>query len=275
MGEKYLYSKFVDITENAPGKVVVVTGANSGLGFETARSLAKANAVVVLACRSEKRGKEAVQKILSRGHLSPDKVLYMHLDLASLDSVRAFAVALTEKFKSIDVLVNNAESQMAVNHLSHFLLTSLLLPYMAENGRIINHSSLAHSYAEKNFTYANSKMANLLFTYELNKRLKASGNPKNIIRATATNLISSGSLAFLEKYAGYVLMSSLDGSLSQTLAAVGPDVRASVNTYIGPNFFVMGSPSVTRTNKQSWNAEQQKLLWERSLKLTQADYHGL
>eukprot|EP01035_Chromulina_nebulosa_P056241 gene56241-77093_t len=108
MGEKYLYSKFVDITENAPGKVVVVTGANSGLGFETARSLAKANAVVVLACRSEKRGKEAVQKILSRGHLSPDKVLYMHLDLASLDSVRAFAVALTEKFKSIDVLVNNA-----------------------------------------------------------------------------------------------------------------------------------------------------------------------
>ncbi len=231
-----------------PNKVIVITGANSGLGYQTALELAKADARVVLGCRSKQRCEQAKSNILK---VAPDaSVTTFPLDLASFESIKEFANNVKENFDHVDVLVNNAgimaianrettvdgiESQVGTNHFGHFLLTSLLFPILAKNGRIVNHSSGAHLFAASKFpfedlqlekaydpwvSYGNSKMANLFFTYELNKRLAASANPKNIISIavhpgyTATNL-QKDRFPMWEAMNGFFAMSLEDGALSQ------------------------------------------------------------
>mmetsp|Transcript_24253 Transcript_24253/g.26525 ORF Transcript_24253/g.26525 Transcript_24253/m.26525 type:complete len:329 (+) Transcript_24253:98-1084(+) len=284
-----------------PGKVILVTGANSGLGYYTALELAKHDAQVILACRSATRCQEAKQNILKE---APNgKVDALTLDLSSFQSIKDFVKEFESKYPALDVLVNNAgimalpnrettkdglEAQIGTNHFGHFLLTSLLYPLLTQNGRIINHSSSAHAFAAKNFVfkdllseqvydpwvaYGNSKIANLLFTYELNRRLEKAGNPKNIVSIalhpgyTATNLQNSR-FPFWEQINSLVAMKGHHGALSQIYVAVDPSAKVSNNDYVGPAYVALGVPSVQTTSSDAWDVDAQNKLWTESERLT-------
>eukprot|EP01038_Epipyxis_sp_PR26KG_P012967 gene12967-17388_t len=283
---------------NQSEKLVVVTGANSGLGYYSSLSLAKDGASVVLACRNTKKGEDAKSKILVE---YPKAIVYvMELDLSSFKSIRNFAKEFKEKFSKIDILINNAgimalptrevtkdglEAQIGTNHFGHFLLTALLYPIFANNGRIINHSSAAHYQskgfpfddvnAEKSYfpfvVYGHSKLANLLFTFELNNRLSKS-NPKNITSVavhpgyTSTNL-QSDRFPLWEYANNLVAMSGEDGSISQTFAAIGDNVQPSQGDFIGPQYYLWGKPVIQKTSGASMDVEQQKQLWDLSEKI--------
>ena len=181
------------------GKTVIITGANAGIGKETAVDLARRNARVIMACRSVEKGEKAAVEVRKRS--GSDNVVFMKLDLASLTSVRQFAARVLEEEPRLDILINNAgvmacpytktedgfEMQFGVNHLAHFLLTNLLLDRLKEapSARIVNLSSLAHGFGKINFddlnseksygswsAYGQSKLANILFTRSLAKRLE-------------------------------------------------------------------------------------------------------
>ncbi|MFE5804375.1 oxidoreductase [Streptomyces sp. NPDC056491] len=191
------------------GRTAVVTGANSGIGYVTARELARRGASVVLACRSAARGRAAVVRLLAE--VPGTEAEFMELDLADLASVREFAAAYGRRSARLDLLINNAgvmalpygrtvdgfETQFGVNHLGHFALTGLLLPRLraAPGARIVNVSSGFHVLGRIDATaadpadpggghgyrrwiaYGRSKTANLLFTHELSRRFEAAGSP--------------------------------------------------------------------------------------------------
>jgi len=190
------------------GKTVIITGANAGIGKETAVDLAKRNARVILACRSVEKGEKAAVEVRERS--GSDNIVFQQLDLASLTSVRQFAARILEEEPRLDILINNAggvgpphmktedgfEMQFGVNHLGHFLLTNLLLDHLkqAPSARIVIVSSTAYKYARFDFddlnleksydhfrTYANSKLANILFTHSLSKRLKGTNVTANVL----------------------------------------------------------------------------------------------
>lgn len=198
-------------------KVILITGANSGMGLAASIALAKKGTHVIMLCRSLERGKEAIQQ--AKQESGSDSLELMQCDLGSLSSIRLFADQFYAKHSKLDVLLNNAgvvslkrnltedgfESMMGVNHLGHFLLTLLLLPALeqAEQGRIVNVSSGAHKignihfedpYLSKGFSvwkgYAQSKLANILFTTELARRLKETNVTANSLHpgAVATSL---------------------------------------------------------------------------------------
>ena len=188
------------------GKTVVVTGANTGIGKETALDLVKRGAKVILACRDEQRATDAAKDIIAE--TGSDKVLVRIVDLSSFESVRAFARLINETEERLDILVNNAgfigsyqltkdgyESIFQVNYLSHFLLTLLLLDKMKKSvpSRIVNVSALAHEFKSANLQlddfvlskekvsqgferYAQSKLAQVVFTKELSRRLEGELN---------------------------------------------------------------------------------------------------
>ena len=184
------------------GKTVIITGANTGIGKETALDLANRGARVIVACRDEKKATIAVDDIKKK--TKNQNVIFKKLDLASLASVRQFSEEILQEEEHIDVLINNAgvmyppytltedgfELQFGVNHLGHFLLTNLLLDRIKQStpSRIVNVSSLAHSYGYLDFddmmwtkeykrtpAYGRSKLANIMFTRELAKRLEGTG----------------------------------------------------------------------------------------------------
>ena len=190
------------------GKTVIITGANTGIGLETAVDLAKRNARVILACRSVERGETAAVEVRKRS--DNDNVVFVQLDLASLDSVRKFAAKILEEEPRIDILINNAgvfnptykksadgfELTFAVNHLGHFLLTNLLLDRIKEapSARIVNVSARAYEGGRIDFddlnsersyssfkAYSRSKMANILFTRRLSKELQGTGGIVNAL----------------------------------------------------------------------------------------------
>ena len=193
------------------GKTVIITGANTGIGLETAVDMAKRNARVILACRSVERGEKAAVEVRKRS--GNDNAVFVQLDLASLDSVRKFAAKILEEEPRIDILINNAgvspvglpgrtltkdgfEIAFGVNHLGHFLLTNLLLDRIKEapSARIVNLTSLAykagkidldnlnleHSYSWFR-AYSSSKLANIIFTRSLAKRLEGTGVTTNAV----------------------------------------------------------------------------------------------
>lgn len=196
------------------GKTAVVTGANSGMGMATAKALSDEGALVILLCRSEKRGKEAL-KILSEDNKR--KLRLMLCDLGNYDSIKAFTDKISAEYGKIDILVNNAgfisldrqftdeglERQFGVNHIGHFMLTLRLLQYMSAGSRIVNVASGAHKVGKIHFddinlshgfnvvkAYSQSKLANILFTRELAKRIKDRGITVNCCHpgAVATNM---------------------------------------------------------------------------------------
>lgn len=196
------------------GKVAIVTGANSGMGMATTAALADKGAKVIMLCRSEERGKEALTKLME----NKDRRLELILcDLGDYDSIRSFAKLVRAEYDRIDILVNNAgfisldrqftkeglERQFGINHIGHFLLTMLLLKKMGEGSRIVNVASGAHKTGKihfddinlsKNFNvitaYSQSKLANVLFTRELARRVKDRGITVNCCHpgAVATNI---------------------------------------------------------------------------------------
>ncbi len=195
-------------------KVAVVTGANSGMGLATARALLDEGATVIMLCRSEKRGKEAYGKLTADGNSRTYLIL---CDLGDFDSVRSFAKQVKERFDRIDILVNNAgfisldrqetkeglEKQFGINHIGHFLLTTELLDLMGEGARIVNVASGAHKTGKIHFddinltkgfnvfkAYSQSKLANVLFTRELARRVAGREITVNCCHpgAVATNI---------------------------------------------------------------------------------------
>lgn len=254
--------------QDLSGKVAVVTGANSGIGFETAAALAKRRAEVVLAVRNMEKGKAALNKIKSV--YSSANVKLMKLDLSDLSSVRTFAADFLNKHDSLSILINNAgimnpplqftkdgfESQFGGNHLGHFALTGLLLPRLLSTpeSRVVTLSSIAAHNAAIHFGnldaskgykgwefYGQSKLANLLFARELNNKL---GSHRADTRSVAchpgfsnTNLTSFGSgkrpNVFMRVLAKFMTQPAHMGSLPSLYSAASPAIQG--GEYIGPD----------------------------------------
>jgi NAD(P)-dependent dehydrogenase (short-subunit alcohol dehydrogenase family) len=281
------------------GRIAIITGANTGLGFETAAALAAQGARVVLAVRNLDKGKDALTRIADR---TPGAdVELQRLDLSSLASVRAAADELKGKYDRVDLLINNAgvmfppkeltedgfELQFATNHLGHFALTGLLLERLlpVAGSRVVTVSSFGHRLRasihfddlnwERGYSpvgaYGQSKLANLLFSYELQRRLETAGKT-----TIATAAHPGGSDTDLQRHLGRV-MGPVISIVSQN-AAMGaqPTLRAATDPealggqYYGPRGFagMSGYPKVVRSSKQSHDAELQSRLWAVSEGLT-------
>ncbi|ABC62547.1 oxidoreductase [Erythrobacter litoralis] len=292
---------YSDIPDQS-GKTAIVTGANTGLGYCIAEALARSKAKVLLACRSEDKAREAMDRI-AEAVLGADTE-FLELDLQDMDSIRGAAKAAQSQAR-LDILVNNAgimvpplklamgvESQFATNHLGHFALTGLLLDKLAQNGgaRIVNQSSIAHRGAKIGFDnldgakgysrqrfYGQSKLANLLFTFELDRRLRAAQSPVSAYAAhpgiAETELMRHlGPLALMGKVVGVFLNSAKDGALPALQAATWPD--AEPGGYYGP--YGLGEISGPRSGRAiaSRTARDPLLaarLWEISVELTGVD----
>ena len=289
-----------DIPEQS-GRVAVVTGANSGLGLETARQLAAHGATVVLACRSLERGERAIADITAS---VPDADLRLQrLDLASLESVRAAADALRASHDRIDLLINNAgimytdrqltadgfELQFGTNHLGHFALTGLLIDRMlpVEGSRVVTVASLGHWFpfafdlndvrAERKHNrfaaYTRSKLANLLFAYELHRRLDAVGATTHSLAAhpggSDTELARDVPGAELTRPLFGRFAQAADRGALPTLRAA-TDVGAEGGQYYGPDraLGMNGHPVLARSSRRSHDVARQRGLWSLSEELT-------
>lgn len=286
-------------------KIIIVTGGNSGLGFWSVKAFAEKGAEVILASRSKKNGEKARTEMLSENPKA--KIEVMELDLADLESVRLFTKSFQEKYSRLDVLLNNAgimttpyfktkdgfEGQVGTNHLGHFALTGLLLDLIQKTpgSRVVNVSSMAHKQGEMDFdnflfengkgyspmkAYGRSKLANLLFTYELQRFFEK--NNVNSISVAAHPGVSQTNLArhledklyFKILYPIFKLMTqdAAKGALPQIRASVDPEVQG--GEYYGPSGFneIKGYPVRVKSNEASHNHEDAKRLWELSEKLT-------
>lgn len=280
------------------GRTAVITGANTGLGFETARALAAKGATVVVAVRNTDKGNDAIRRI--RQTAPEATVTLQKLDLSSLASVRAAADQLTSDHASIDLLINNAgvmytprqetadgfELQFGTNHLGHFALTGLLLDHVtaAPAGRIVTVSSIGHRIRasihfddlqlERSYNrvtaYGQSKLANLLFTYELQRRLAAAGSSAAALAAHpgGSNTDLGRHLPLLDPVFRAVSQSAAMGALPTLRAATDPAARG--GQYYGPSgpFELRGYPKVVDSSTQSKDVELQRRLWTVSEELT-------
>jgi len=286
------------------GRVAVVTGANSGIGFFAARELARAGARVVLAVRNADKGAEAGRDIAAA--VPGAKVEVAPLDLASLDSVRSFAEQFKAANDGLDVLINNAgvmaahprqltadgfELQFGTNHLGHFALTGLLLDRMAgrDDARIVTVSSGAHRMGRINFddlqgergygrwrAYGQSKLSNLLFAFELDRRLRAAGSSVRSLAAhpgyAATNLqfAAAPRLDRMVMAVGNRIMaqSAEMGALPLLYAAAYPGLEG--GTYVGPSSFFeqRGYPRPVGSSGAARNEDAARRLWAVSEELT-------
>jgi NAD(P)-dependent dehydrogenase (short-subunit alcohol dehydrogenase family) len=286
------------------GRVALVTGSNTGLGYETAKVLAQHGADVVMAVRDTAKGEAAAATIRTS---APKARIDVHaLDLGSLDSVRTAAEELKTAYPRIDLLINNAgvmyppksttadgfELQFGTNHLGHFALTGLLLKNVlaVPNSRIVVVASMAHDIQAKiDFddlqwerrkysrvaSYGQSKLANLMFAYALQRRLAANGEKTIALAAhpgiSNTELmrhIPGGSSPLLVKAVGVVTNSPLMGALATLRAATDP---AAVGAqYYGPDGFreLRGHPVVVTSSRQSHDVSIQERLWTVSEQLT-------
>ncbi|GAA0288925.1 SDR family NAD(P)-dependent oxidoreductase [Kineococcus aurantiacus] len=280
------------------GRVAVVTGANTGLGFETAKVLAERGATVVLAVRDVTRGERAAQRMAG-------DVTVQQLDLTSLASVRAAAAALREAHPRIDLLVNNAgvmytprqttsdgfERQFGTNHLGHFALTGLLLDRLlpVPGSRVVTVSSVGHRIRaaihfedlqwERSYSrvgaYGQSKLANLLFTYELQHRLTAHGAATVAVAAhpgvSNTELVRNSPAALrvaVERVAPLLTQPAAAGALPTLRAATDPAVLG--GQYYGPGGRgeVRGYPRLVTSSPQSHDLATRQRLWAVSEDLT-------
>jgi len=305
----------VDNIPDQTNRVALVTGANSGLGYETSLALAQKGASVVMACRNMDKGEAAKNSVLE--HAPDAKVDLRTLDLSSLASVREFAEGFKRDYDRLDVLMNNAglmalprretadgfEMQFGVNHVGHFALTGLLLDMLlaTDNSRVVNVSSGAHKmYPQINFddvmgeqeykrwdAYGQSKFANILFTKELQRRFEAAGAKSMAVAAhpglSTTNLqpttAQEGDASWLEQK----FLTLLTPMLGQSPAAGAlPQLRAATapdvqgSQYYGPKWFgIRGAPVLEEPHKNTQDADMAGKLWEVSRDLTGVDYAAL
>ncbi|BBX18949.1 short-chain dehydrogenase [Mycolicibacterium duvalii] len=295
-----------DVPDQA-GRVAVITGSNTGIGYETAAVLAARGARVVVAVRDLAKGRSADERIT---RATPGaEVSVQELDLSSLDSVRRAADDLRAAHPRIDLLINNGgvmyppkqvtedgfELQFGTNHLGHFALTGLLLDHLlpVEGSRVVSVASIAHNIRagihfedlqwERSYNrvaaYGQSKLANLMFIYELQRRLAAAG--ANTIAVAAHPGISNTELMRhipgtglpgVERLVGLVTNSPAVGALATLRAATDPAVRG--GQYYGPSGFreLIGHPVLVRSTEQSHDAATQQRLWTVSEELTGVTY---
>jgi NAD(P)-dependent dehydrogenase (short-subunit alcohol dehydrogenase family) len=289
------------------GRVAIITGSNTGVGFETAAVLADKGAHVVLAVRNLGKGNDARARITAR---TPGAVVVVQeLDLASLESVRKATDALRTAHQRIDLLINNAgvvtlgkastedgfELQFGTNHLGHFALTGLLLENMLSvaGSRVVTMSSPGHRVLSRidfdhlrldstynRYTgYGQSKLANLLFTYELSRRLEVKGAPTAALAAhpgaANTELLRSvpGMIrAPVDFFWGLYAQSAAMGALPLLRAATDPKARS--GQYYGPDGRgeQRGHPKVIDSSAQSHDEELQRCLWSASEELTDVKF---
>ena len=288
------------------GRTAVITGGSSGIGFEAARVLAQRGARLILGCRDLGKAHDAVSRI--RAAAPGADVQAVPLDLASLDSVRAAAGQIRAACEGIDLLINNAgvmmppygrtadgfELQFGINHLGHFALTGLLLDRLAglAGSRVVTVSSNNHRDGRINFDdlqsergyrrlagYAQSKLANLMFTYELQRRLAASGSPA-IAAAAHPGLTRTNLARYLSPVmtALYVLIerplaqSAAMGALGTLRAATDPAARG--GDYYGPTRWrgERGCPDRIGSSERSHDEDAQRRLWRESERLTGVRY---
>src|SRR5262245_48434450 len=280
------------------GRLAVVTGADTGLGFETAQVLAARGASVVLAVRDTEKGKRAAARIADTAPGAD--VMVQPLDLASLDSIRAAAGELRAQHPGIDLLINNAgvmfppkqttrdgfELQFGTNHLGHFALTGLLLEQMlpVPGSRVVTVSSLAHRLrARINFAdlqsersyrrvaaYGQSKLANLMFTYELHRRLSGAGTTIAVAAhpGLAATELTRNSPAIAAFFYALISQKAAMGALPVLRAATDPGVAG--GQYYGPGglFGARGYPEPAKSSRQSHDTVIQRRLWAVSEQLT-------
>lgn len=289
---------------NQTGRVAVVTGANTGIGYETAQALVEAGATVVLACRSRERGEDALRRI--RGGREPARggtAELALLDLARLDSIRSFAHDLLERHSRLDLLINNAavmippftrteegaELQFAVNHLGHFALTGLLLERLEAppGARVVTVASTAHRRGRIDFgnlrgerryvpfrEYAQSKLANLVFALELHRRLEAAGK-RTVSVAAHPGWVASDLQRHNRLVAAAVHLWSQDarsGAAPILYAATDPGARA--GGYYGPNGLLeyRGDPAPASISRRALDPATAERLWRVSEELTGVRY---
>jgi NAD(P)-dependent dehydrogenase (short-subunit alcohol dehydrogenase family) len=290
------------------GLLAIVTGANSGLGQATALELARARATVVIACRNTSKGERAAAAIMEE--IPTADVPVAELDLADLASVRAFAQRIAGEHDRVDLLINNAgvmapprretkdgfESQFGTNHLGHFALTGLLLGQLlaASHPRVVTVSSGAHRLGKINFddleserhyerwrAYGQSKLANLMFCFELQRRATGAGANLKSMAAhpgyAATNLQSAGPDRFFERafmaIGNRVIAQSAEmGALPTLYAATYPALPG--GTFVGPDGLgeQRGHPKVVSAASKAYDEQTQRRLWEVSEELTSVHY---
>lgn len=291
---------------NVEGKTVIITGANSGIGFETVKKLSRNGANVILAVRNVQKGEEAVASILKENANASVEV--MKLDLANLANIREFVESFISRYKSLDILINNAgvmvppysktkdgfELQFGSNHLGHFALTGLLLPLLKNtaNSRIVTLSSIAHRGGEIYFDnldgakgykamkfYRQSKLANLLFAKELDNRLKQHQKSAISIAAhpgiASTNLFKVGkenSPGILRNLLKWFFQSAEMGALPTIYAATEESLHG--GEYIGPGGRGnrKGYPVIEIPAPGVYDDQTMKKLWEVSETLTGVTY---
>jgi NAD(P)-dependent dehydrogenase (short-subunit alcohol dehydrogenase family) len=293
-------------------RLAIVTGANSGIGYQTARYLARAGATVILACRSAAKGEAARARIVAENAAA--KIEVRALDVADLDSVRRFAAEFLSEGKPLDLLINNAgvmaiperrttpqgfEMQFGTNHLGHFALTGLLLPALLRQpkSRVVTVASIAHKGGKLNFddlngergydprgAYQQSKLANLVFGLEFDRRLRAhSANTTSVIAhpgVAVTNIISNGMGTGMKgRVVGALLplvaQSDDRGSWPLVYAATSSEVHG--GGYYGPDGIaeIKGTPVEVKPKPQALDPAAGKRLWEVSETLTGVRYDAL
>lgn len=288
-------------------KTILITGANSGLGFESAKALAQRGARVIVAARTAEKAEAAIAAL--RAEQPSAKLAPLVLDLAELASVRSAAREVNARYDRLDVLLNNAgvmatpyartrdgfELQFGTNHLGHFALTGSLFELLSRtpDARVVNVSSGAHRLGKLRFddphwehgyakwpAYGMSKLANLLFTYELARRVAIAGLSLRSVAAhpgyAATNLQYRGlelaNARFAERVTRVVNpllgQSAAEGALPQIFAAVASGVDN--GDYLGPSrwFEARGQPKKVASNARSHDADAMRKLWELSEQLT-------
>lgn len=295
--EKWTLNNIPDLT----GKVIIVTGGNSGLGYESVKAFAEKGAEVILASRSQENGNAAKETI---GNVE-GKIVVMELDLADFSSIEKFVKKFKKSYDRLDVLLNNAgimispyfltrdglEGQNGINHFGHFALTGQLIDLIKKtpDSRIVNVSSNAHKYGKMDFdnllfengkdyspmkSYSRSKLANLLFTYELQRKFSSNGTSTIAVAAhpgaSKTNLVKYVEdkwwFKLLSPLMGVMAQDATRGALPQIRAAVDPEVKG--GQYYGPHKGMKGDPVLVESNGSSHDTESAKKLWEVSENIT-------
>ncbi len=291
-----------NISDNS-GRTICITGANSGLGLEAARNLVGAGAHVIMACRNVEKAEAAAQSLRS----GKGSVEVRQLDLASLASIRQFSEQLLADGIELDGLMNNAglmaldqsrtedgfETQIGVNHLGHFALTGLLLPSLMKrpNSRIVNVSSMGHIPGKIHLddlmcdrrrysrwgAYFQSKLANILFTNELERRLREAQSTTISLAAhpgtARTELGKSGSSAtnfVMRRLTPVLTRTGVQGCESQVRAMVDPNAIG--REYYGPKYQMFGAPVKVTPSRRARNMNDARRLWEISEELTGVKY---
>jgi NAD(P)-dependent dehydrogenase (short-subunit alcohol dehydrogenase family) len=303
------------------GRLAIVTGANSGIGYQTAQYLSRAGGTVILACRNREKGEAARAKIVSENGTTnattrnpAAKIEVRVLDVADLDSVRRFAAEFLSEGKPLDLLINNAgvmaipnrrttpqgfEMQFGTNHLGHFALTGLLLPALLRqpNSRVVTVASIAHRGGKLNFddlngernydprgAYQQSKLANLVFGLEFDRRLRArsAGTASMIAHpgVAVTNIVSNGMGTGIKgRIVGGLLrlfaQSDDRGSWPLLYAATSPQAHG--GGYYGPDGIaeIKGTPVEVKPKNHALDPAAGKRLWEVSETLTGVRYEAL